>query len=802
MKYFKITFSFIFLCAFASAQTITVLEEGTGKPVGMATLYNKAMDKSATTDFNGKADISRFIDIDTLYIQHLSYKNKKVALSQLTAKNYTLYLKVNPVTLESFVVSASRWLQPKRDVPQKISVIKPVEVMLENPQTAADLLSLTGEVFMQKSQMGGGSPMIRGFATNRVLITVDNVRMNTAIFRSGNVQNVISLDPFIIENTEVIFGPASVIYGSDAIGGVMNFYTTKPQLSQNDEVFIKINMAGRYASANNENTGHFDVNVGTKTIASLTGFTYSKYGDMRMGSKGPDDYLRNIYASQINGTDTLLTNPDPEVQVSTAYDQYNLTEKIVYKPDEHWEFNYGFHYSETSDYARYDRLIRPKGNGLRSAEWNYGPQKWMMNNLSILNTSQNMFYDQLGINVAWQKFEESRMDRDFNKKIRHIRIENVDAYSLNLDLEKKISEKQRLFYGGEYILNQIHSEGTEYDISDGTSEAGPSRYPDGALWKSAAAYLNYIHKTSEQFVVQTGIRYNNYIIDATFDTTFYPFPFTDVLINNGSYTGSLGFVYNPHPTWRLAINVSSGFRSPNVDDMGKVFDSSPGSVIVPNKDLKAEYSYNIDFDIAKRISDYVKVDVIAFYTLLDNALVRRDFTLNGFDSIMYDGSMSKVQAVQNASVAYVKGIQAGLDITTPFGLGLVSKLNLIKGEEELDDGSKAPLRHAPPIYGTTKLTFTYNKLKLNLYAIYNGEVSFENLCPDQRSIDYVYAKDSNGNPYTPAFTTYNFKAMYQINNNLNASAGIENITDVRYKPYASGMAAPGRNFIVSLRASF
>src|SRR5690606_22275722 len=98
------------------------------------------------------------------------------------------------------------------------------------PQTAADMLAGSGEVFVQKSQLGGGSPMIRGFATNRLLYAVDGVRMNTAIFRAGNLQNVINLDPFATESVEVIFGPGSVMYGRDAIGGVMSFQTLMPRL--------------------------------------------------------------------------------------------------------------------------------------------------------------------------------------------------------------------------------------------------------------------------------------------------------------------------------------------------------------------------------------------------------------------------------------------------------------------------------------------------------------------------------------------------------------------------------------------
>ena len=128
-------------------------------------------------------------------------------------------------------MSVSKWEQQRKDIPQKIVSINAQSIAFGNSQTSADLLQQSGQVFVQKSQLGGGSPMIRGFATNRVLLSVDGVRMNNAIFRGGNVQNVLSIDPFSIKNTEIIFGPGSVIYGSDAIGGVMNFYTKAPRFS-------------------------------------------------------------------------------------------------------------------------------------------------------------------------------------------------------------------------------------------------------------------------------------------------------------------------------------------------------------------------------------------------------------------------------------------------------------------------------------------------------------------------------------------------------------------------------------------
>nr|MCU0385755.1 TonB-dependent receptor plug domain-containing protein [Flavihumibacter sp.] len=111
--------------------------------------------------------------------------------------------------LGEVVISFNKWEQQLNEVPNKITKINRTQIQLQQPQTAADMLAQSGSVFIQKSQLGGGSPMIRGFATNRVLLVVDGVRMNNAIYRSGNLQNVISIDPLALEAAEVVFGPGS-----------------------------------------------------------------------------------------------------------------------------------------------------------------------------------------------------------------------------------------------------------------------------------------------------------------------------------------------------------------------------------------------------------------------------------------------------------------------------------------------------------------------------------------------------------------------------------------------------------------
>ena len=784
------------------SQNITIKDNETGDPLESVTLVSEDKKVYVVTNNKGQADVSDFVGFTKIIVQSLGYETQLISYNQLELASFQLYLQSSLLAMDEIIVAANRWKQHARDLPVKITSISKKDIQLQNPQTAADLLTVSGKVFMQKSQQGGGSPMIRGFATNRLLYAIDGIRMNTAIFRGGNIQNVISLDPFATERTEVLFGPGSVMYGSDAIGGVMSFQTLTPQFSNEEKTVVSGSAVTRYSSANNEKTGHFDVNVGWKKWASVTSISSNEFGDLRMGSHGPEEYLRPFYVHRQNGVDVVVTNDNPLVQKPTAYSQINLMQKVRFQPNENWDFQYGFHFSETSSYSRYDRHIRYNSAGLpRYGEFYYGPQKWIMNNLNITHQSKSKLFDEMSLRLAHQFFEESRVSRSINNANREIRIEKVNAYSLNTDFTKATGARNKVFYGFEYVLNDVNSTGINEDIVVGSSTVGPARYPQ-ATWQSIGVYMNDQYKISEKTLLQAGLRYNQFILKADFDTTFYPFPFTEANIDNGSLTGSAGIVFRPTDKWVISSNVATAFRSPNVDDVGKVFDSEPGSVVIPNPNLEAEYAYNVDLNVAKMFGKSVKVDVSTYYTLLDNALVRRDFTLNGASEIVYDGELSQVQAIQNAAKANVYGIQAGVEVKLPTGFRFSTDLNFQKGEEELDNGDKSPSRHAAPFFGVSRVGYANSKLDLEVNLQFSDEVAYEDLAEEEKGKKEIYAIDGNGNPYSPSWYTLNLKSMYKLTENFTLTAGLENITDQRYRPYSSGIVAPGKNFILALRAKF
>ncbi|AXT61586.1 TonB-dependent receptor [Aquimarina sp. AD10] len=801
MRLFTSVLLLFFSVQFANSQTITVLSKSSNSPIPDVTVYNKEKTKSAITDFDGLVDISMFSDQEILHFAHVSHISYTILKSKLKKGNNKVFLEANENQLSEIVISISKWEQDKKDIAQKIVSISSEDIEMSTPQTSADLLQSSGQVFIQKSQLGGGSPIIRGFSTNRLLLTVDGVRMNTAIFRGGNVQNVISVDPFTIDRTEVILGPGSVVYGSDAVGGVLNFYTAQPTFASEGEHKFSGNALARYASASQEKTGHIDFNIGLEKWAFLTSVSYTDFDDLKMGSHGPDDYLRTEFVDRINGEDVVVQNKDPEKQVFTGYNQINLLQKIHFKPNNKWDFNVGLIYTTTSDYPRYDRLIRRTDGELRSAEWYYGPQRWGMGNFQVYHKSESDLYNEMKITAAYQYFEESRNDRDFGSDVLSRTQEQVDVYSLNLDFEKKFNDKTSFYYGLEYILNNVFSEGSERDIVSGLVNAAPSRYPDGSTWQSIAAYASIKNKFSEKLRFQGGLRYNRIILYSQFNNDFFNFPFDEANIDTDALTGTAGLSWLPNDILQWKLNFSTAFRAPNIDDVGKIFDSEPGSVVVPNPDLKPEYAYNGELGLTANFGKKFSLDLATYYTYLDNALVRRDFNLNGETQIIFGDELSNVQAIQNAARARVYGFEAGMRYDFTKNFKLESQYTFVGGEEELEDGITSPSRHVSPQFGTTRFTFTSQKWTVATFAEYNGQFDFEDLAPSQQNNAFLYATDENGNPYSPSWYTLNLRTQYQITDKLKGILSVENITDQRYRPYSSGVAAAGRNFIMSLKYS-
>ena len=780
------------------AQKLYIYDQNTNLPLQEAVV--KSCDGQTRLNQTGAEGYVTLIQMVPCYLLEAEgYLTRSISADEIKANSGKIPMFPNQHSVEEVVVSASKFTEKRKDLAQKVQVISKQELALMNQSSTADVLANSGNVFVQKSQLGGGSPIIRGFETNKVLLVIDGVRLNNAIYRGGHLQNVITMDNGVMDRVEVVFGPGSVVYGSDAIGGVMHFTTKNPTLSATEKTLIKASSFSRYMSAVNGFAAHADVSVGTRRFGSLTSFTYSNFGDLRQGARRNEFVgsfgARPWYVERINGVDSIRVNADSNLQVGSAYSQYDILQKFSYQPQKGVLHIVNLQLSNSSNIDRYDRLTQTSNGLPRFAEWYYGPQFRFMAAYTLELSNARSLYDAARVTVAYQAIEESRMDRRFAKNFLNHRIENLDIVTLNADFSKKKGSHE-MRYGMDAWYNQVNSSAFQKDIVADTTASLDTRYPDGgSTMMSAAAYATHTWEINDKLILNDGVRASFVSLNAAFiDKTFFPFPFKDIAQKNNALNGNLGLIYMPNKLWRMSLNGSTAFRAPNVDDLSKVFESVQGSVVVPNPNLKAEYAYNGEFGISRLLSEGLSIQATGYYTLLKNALTLGTGTFNGVDSVVYDGQLSQVMTTTNAGKAYVYGFEAMLSGKLNDHLSMMATVNYTKGRNVTDS---IPLDHIPPVFGKLSMVYTVGKVRAELFMNYSGW---------KRLADYNFIGEDNfayATPYgMPSWATVNARVNYNFSRSLSLQLACENILDQNYRNFASNISAPGRNFIVTLRGNF
>ncbi len=805
------------LALWAQSSSVLLKDATNQEPVSSVYVLDAAGRVLTMSNERGIVDLSQIDASLNIVFSHSSFFSERMTVSEAIAKQ-KIDMTEKLFEQEEIVVTASKTALKRAETPNQVMTVTAKSIAFTDPQTSADLLGRSGEIYIQKSQMGGGSPMIRGFNANAVLIVVDGVRMNNAIFRGGNLQNVIQLDANSMEQAEVIFGPGSVIYGSDALGGVMNFQTRKAQFATDKKVVFSAQALTRYASANSEHTGHAHWNLGTKRLAWSSSFTLSDFADMQMGKQNADTLgIRRWYVERQGDKDVKVMNDKPYLAIGSGYNQINTVQKLSFKISEKAVLNYSFHYTNSSNIPRYDRLIQdnrltqkdPAKITPSQGEWYYGPQTWRMHQVGLHLSNANKVYDQMRLSVASQKMIESRHTRGFNSANRTDRVETVNVLNINLDLNKKLSEKSDLFYGAELVMNDVASKAERVNVKDGKVSGASTRYPSGGSTQDFfAAYVQYKNNLTEKLTLTAGLRYSHYWLNAQFtDTTFYKFPYKEANLNAGAINGSMGATFRPTENTQINANFASGFRAPNVDDIGKVFDSnaSLAKVVVPNPNLKPEYTYNFELGFTQKIADRVTVGATGYYTLLQQKVVLRPGQFNGKDSILYDNKMSSVETFTNDGKGYVAGLHAEVLADVTKFLAIRTTLTYTTSADQSVKDKTLQLQATPPIFGSTSLMLKMKKLRAELWAQYQGQsVPFNEMSAEVADKSFLYSGDTS--PATlsqriPAWWTANLRLSYQFNKNVQLNIAGENLLDRFYLPYGSGMPSMGRNFILSLRAS-
>lgn len=713
------------------------------------------------------------------------------------AKNDTLKAK----HLEEVYITTPKYLKNKTFISQKVENISKTEIEFQNYQNTADALMNSGNASVQKSQQGGGSPIIRGFEASRILILVDGIRMNNLIFRAGHLQNIITVDENMLENIDLFYGSSSTLFGSDALGGAINLSTKKAQYSSNNKTLFAGNVSTRYSYASEEKATHVDFNYGTKKIASLTSFSFNDFGDLKMGRTknhgNPFFGERDFYVQTVNGVDQLIANDNKYVQKFTAYKQYDFMQKLGYKQANGNIHTLNFQYSTTTDIPRYDRLTDASETGLRNAEWFYGPQKRL---LGVYNFTKEKFVlnSDLFLDLSYQNVQESRHNRRFGNYDLQNRIEKVNVYALDAVLKKSFT-KSELLYGIEIYFDNLNSSAYSNNINTGERTTIDSRYPNGKnnMFRSDV-FLSYNETISPKTNWNFGARVGYTALKSTIvDNSFFTLPFDEIKQNNFTYSATVGIIHKPSKAVSLIANLSSGFRVPNIDDLAKVFESSQGSLIVPNENLKPEKT--ITGDIGFRISSKKRRfewENNYFYTQFIDAIITDKFTFNGSSTVVFDETESQVLSNQNKGKAFITGISSSVKMYVVNNVLFTASFNYTLGRI-LEENERLPLDHIPPFYGKVGFNYTKKTFGMEVYMLYNGKKDIANYFLNGEDNEQ-YAPEGG----MPAWETYNAKASVVVFKNATLFAGVENILDTQYRTFASGMNASGRNIYSGLKYSF
>lgn len=839
-----ITLFTLLFCVKTMAQTIEVKDAATNVPIEGVAIYDATKKTSVLTNAEGQASLENFDPSATIFIQFLGFKEQKINLKDQKQNTISIALEAQEEVLDEIILSIARSESTRQKIAEKVTVIRAKDIAFQAPATGADLLEMSPGVRIQKSQGGGGSPILRGFEANRVLLVVDGVRMNNAIYRSGHLQNALTVDPHNIERVEVVFGSSSVGYGSDALGGVIHYYTKSPEINGVEK--IKNSFSSEFNSANTASVNNISTDLSFKNWGSRTSFSFSNFGDIRIGKNrrhGFDNWgltpffsenTRNIY------TPNQTPNEDPLIQKNTGYQQYDLFQKFVVKLPQEKQLTLNFQLSNSSDIPRYDKLVELREENLRFAEWFYGPQFRLLIAPSLKFYSGKKLLKKGEITLAYQKIKESRISRLFNSLDRISQKETVHVFSLNGDFDANFTGKYSLSYGFEGTYNKVNSlafkeelllEGNKIVDYDYPLSI-PSRYPSaGSSYTSFAGYANWVFDLNESFTLNAGLRLTHTILEANWKETYNVNALlSSTGLNTTALTQTVALTYRTKNNVQWSTMVSSGFRNPNIDDIGKIRESK-GILVVPNQYLKPEYAYNYEVGVSKYSENRENYfSLRTFASLISRHILRTDFIVHADEStenlntIMYNGEEVLTVSNKNLGNRFLYGGSIDGKAQLLKNLQARGSVTYTKSDNNLKYG---PLPSISPVFGDFNLNYNKERFSANAVLRFSGSkdpneyswggedgleetprqpVSQTSEFAPNGTENYLFHSDSNDVDFyyagSPAWTDISIQTQYLFDENIQLRLGINNIFDQHYRTFASGISAPGRSFRLGLHVDF
>lgn len=664
------------------------------------------------------------------------------------------------------VVTASRAERPLVETPQSFWTIDRDEIERRSYRTVPQALRNTPGVLVQETSHGQGSPFIRGFTAFRTLLLIDGVRLNNSGFREGPNQYWATVDAFSIDRFELLRGPGSALYGSDAIGGTLQVFTRDPWA---EDGTASARLTYRVHSSENSHIGRIEASAVEGPLGIVLGATAKELGDVHGGSDIGD-------------------------QPNTAYDEWDVDGKIERWFDGDTRLVLGFQKVNQDDVPRTHSTSFAKsfeGSSVGSDRQRDFDQERDLLYLQLHGSLENSIADDYSVGLSWQRQKEEQ-DRIRSSGSRSIAGYDVDTFGGFARFEKELSFGT-LTYGVDHYHDEIESYSSTNPIQ--------GQVADDSSYDLIGAYAQHEFAATDTVDVTLGVRAEYAEADAGAledpENAGTAISFQD---NWTSVVGSARFVWDlsDDEAWKLFGGLSQGFRAPNLSDLTRLDTIGGGSLEVPSLDLDPEQF--LTFELGTRVDDGTTSGEFAvFYTDIDDLIQR---SANG-DVINTEDVLIK----SNSGDGYVWGIEFGAehridDAFTLFGTAAYQdgELDTLQDKAALGDPDvfvTEPVSRLMPF--TARVGLRWEDPGSSLWAefIAAGAAKQDEL--SQRDIGDSQRIPPGG---TPSYLVLHARAGLNLGERTEVTLGLENLTDEDYRFHGSGSNQPGFGVLLAVSHTF
>lgn len=640
--------------------------------------------------------------------------------------------------LSEVVITANRFGSIRLNTPEAVRVTGAMAAVRQQLRSAPEAISTAPGVFIQKTNHGGGSPFLRGLTGNQTLLLIDGIRLNNSTYRYGPNQYFNTIDLFSVEKIEVLRGSGSVQYGSDALGGTVNIFTQ--DISFSDKPLWGSSLFTRITSGDMEQSINGSLKFSSRRAAIRGGLTWRNFGDLR-------------------GGDTT------GVQSPSGYKEldYDIKGKILLS--ESTKLTLFMQSVHQSDVPVYHKVVL-ENYALNRMD----PQSRKLGYIKVDNKVNAGLIKSIALTASWHNTEEGRESRKNNSDM--LRYENDKVRTLGFITEAFTSNENNwsASTGAEIYSDRVRSTRSDRDLSSGIITDKRGLYPDNSKMTSIAAFSLHTLEL-QKWIFSGGARFNSYIINVQDEVL------GETRLTPSALVGNFAVLRKLTSRSNLFVSANSGFRAPNVDDLGTL-----GIVDfryeTPNFNLSPEHSFQYQAGY-KFQGKNLTGEIFLYRNKLRNLIVRNNVpgdTIDGYP----------VYLKENVEKAFIKGIEtaweleiskswkASLSLTYTYGQ------NITKNE---------PVRRIPPMFG--RLGTEYSRNNLSIGAEWLAAASQERLAAGDRSDNRI---PPGG---TPGWSIFNLNVGYEPGL-LNINVALQNILDEDYRYHGSGINGQGRTLLVSL----